>query len=166
MKYLLSKCGNFGKEFQWCLCEWHNLTAASFSPAQLFFGRKLCTALPALDKQYKLPSHFPSKIKEKQQDIKVKAQFDQQRMPKLCHLSRWDKKCVSRSRCLRNGILLAQLPIKGIVVNPTRCFFLMDMSNCTMGTSSSQRMCLGLCNQKRKWHQTCHHVLYATALGL
>ena len=77
MKYLLSKCGNFGKEFQRCLCKWRNSTTALFLPAQRFFGRKLHTALPALDKQYMPPSRFPSKIKETERDIKVKAKFDQ-----------------------------------------------------------------------------------------
>ncbi len=42
-----------------------------------FFGRKLSTALSALDKQYMPPSHFPSKIKEKQRDIKIKGKFYQ-----------------------------------------------------------------------------------------
>ena len=77
MKYLLSNCGNFGKEFQQHLYKWRNSTTASFSPAQLSFGRKLHTTLPALDKQYRPPSHFPSKTKEKQCSIKAKAQFDQ-----------------------------------------------------------------------------------------
>ncbi len=67
----------FGEEFQQCLCEWHNSTTASFSPAQMFFGRKLHIALPALDKQYMPPSHFPSRTKEHQCDIKIKAKFDQ-----------------------------------------------------------------------------------------
>ena len=104
MKHLLSKCGTFGEEFQRCLCEWHNSTTTSFLTVQLFFGRKSHSALPTLDKQYRPPSHFPSKIKRR--DIKVKAQFNQH--AKDLHLSRWDKKCFFGSRCLRNGTLSAQ----------------------------------------------------------
>ncbi len=61
-------------------------------------------------------------------------------MPKICHHSGWDKKCISRSRCWRNGTLSAQLPIKGITANPTMCFSVTAASNCTICTSSTQCM--------------------------
>ena len=48
VKYLLSKCLESGQNAECALYEWRNVTKADgYSPAQLLFGRKQYTSLPA-----------------------------------------------------------------------------------------------------------------------
>ncbi len=79
MKYLLSKCGTFSADFQKCLCEWCNSPATSQdSPNQLFFGRTLRTALPALDEVYWPRHNSPLMRAQEGKNVNIKDKFDHQ----------------------------------------------------------------------------------------
>ncbi len=63
---------------------------------------------------------FP--LRQRKNSALLRPKHNLTNMPKSCHLSGWDKKCISRSQCLRNGTLLAQLQIKGITANSSVLF--------------------------------------------
>ena len=60
VKHLMQKCQSSGEDLPRALYEWRNCPRSDgFSPAQLFFGRRQVTSLPALERQYQ-PVNFQS----------------------------------------------------------------------------------------------------------